>query len=288
MQGMPKGPAEMLRQDEVPIKRILGAEFLALKKMHYNVTPEWQAEIHDEYEKRVSCLVDAVSSRFGNVNNANEKALFSFMSKNLRGTRASFSGDASLISLAIERNKRNTFNCHSSALIFADALTRTGKELSVITMSDHMVLSGNRYVFETTAPPKRSAFPLKNIDFKYPMRQEFDVRALLSITYNACGVMLFKKRMFKESVEEYDKALDISPTYAAALNNKGAALGNLKNLEDALACLDEALRIDPNCSSIWYNEWLLLNELERYDEADECAVMAAEIKVDKLFGALRT
>ena len=54
-----------------------------------------------------------------------------------------------------------------------------------------------------------------------------------------------------ESVESYDKALEITPDIAGIWSSKGIALYFLEKYHEAIDCSNKALEIDPNESGAW-------------------------------------
>jgi tetratricopeptide (TPR) repeat protein len=64
--------------------------------------------------------------------------------------------------------------------------------------------------------------------------------------------------------------LEINPTNANDLLNKGFSLAELAKYKEAIDCYDKALAIDPNYALAWGNKALSLDKLGRHDEAKEC------------------
>lgn len=78
----------------------------------------------------------------------------------------------------------------------------------------------------------------------------------------------------------YDKALAIRPDYAAAHNNRGSALKDLKRHDEALASYDQALAIRPDYAEAHNNRGSALRGLRRYDEALASYERALAIRPD--------
>jgi tetratricopeptide (TPR) repeat protein len=68
---------------------------------------------------------------------------------------------------------------------------------------------------------------------------------------------------YSESIECYDKALELDPRNIMALSNKGAAVANSGNFEEAIKCFEEALKINPNDYNAQNNKKMLLEHLNR-------------------------
>jgi tetratricopeptide (TPR) repeat protein len=80
-----------------------------------------------------------------------------------------------------------------------------------------------------------------------------------------------------KAIECYDKAIERTPEFAAAWNNKGNSLGRLSRYEEALSCLDKAIELDPEFATAWNNKGNSLNSLGRYEEALNCLDEAIEL-----------
>jgi tetratricopeptide (TPR) repeat protein len=82
---------------------------------------------------------------------------------------------------------------------------------------------------------------------------------------------------YEQAIAAYDKALQLRPTYAEALDSKGVALGQQSNWEDALAMFDKATRVNPNYVWAWSNRSAALSKVGRYEEALESADKALRL-----------
>jgi tetratricopeptide (TPR) repeat protein len=84
------------------------------------------------------------------------------------------------------------------------------------------------------------------------------------------GKNFYHNHQFVESIEYFDKVLDIDPSHIDAYYSKGTALNELERYEEAIEYFDKVLDIDPSHSDAWHSKGTALNELERYEEAIEC------------------
>lgn len=91
------------------------------------------------------------------------------------------------------------------------------------------------------------------------------------------GVTLDNSGMYEEAIGCYDKAIEIDPRYAKALNNKGADLLSLDNYDDAIKCFDQAVDIDPYYAEAWNNKGVALGYLGAFEDAIKCFEKAIEI-----------
>src|SRR5690348_194625 len=94
---------------------------------------------------------------------------------------------------------------------------------------------------------------------------------------NNKGLALNKLGKYKEAIEYYDKASEIDPKYVLAFNNIGSALCDLKKYKEAIESFDKALEIDPKHAMAWYNKGTALCNLKKYKEAIEYFDKALEI-----------
>ena len=97
---------------------------------------------------------------------------------------------------------------------------------------------------------------------------------------NNRGAALGNLGRHEEAIASYDKALEIKPDYHAALYNRGAALVNLGRYEEAIASCDKALEIKPDFHEAWNNRGIALGNLGRNEEAIASYDQAIKIKPD--------
>lgn len=67
----------------------------------------------------------------------------------------------------------------------------------------------------------------------------------------------FYKKEYIASIPWYDKALEIKPDYAEALNNKGVSLSYLKKFNESISYFDMALKINPDDALELHNKKLV-------------------------------
>jgi predicted O-linked N-acetylglucosamine transferase (SPINDLY family) len=72
---------------------------------------------------------------------------------------------------------------------------------------------------------------------------------------------------FEDAIASYNKALQIRPQYANALNGRGAALQAIKRFDDALASYEMALAIEPGFIGAHYNRGNVLLQLGKLADA---------------------
>jgi tetratricopeptide (TPR) repeat protein len=84
---------------------------------------------------------------------------------------------------------------------------------------------------------------------------------------NLKGNECYAKGDYSTALDYYDQAINISPNYAKAWNNKGLALHKLRKYQEAIEYFDRALEIDPEFARAWNNKGNVLHSLEKYQEA---------------------
>lgn len=82
----------------------------------------------------------------------------------------------------------------------------------------------------------------------------------------------------EEALACFDKALEMEPSDAAALTNKGSCLVRLGRHDQALICYDRALVSDPKDRVAWSNKAGCLETLGRLDEARRCIEEALRLE----------
>lgn len=70
-----------------------------------------------------------------------------------------------------------------------------------------------------------------------------------------------------KSIEFFDNALNIDKDYVSAWNDKGVALMELDNYQEALKCFEQVIRLEPGDNMAWYNRGYVLLILKEYQEA---------------------
>ncbi|HXX06311.1 MAG TPA: tetratricopeptide repeat protein [Candidatus Bathyarchaeia archaeon] len=87
------------------------------------------------------------------------------------------------------------------------------------------------------------------------------------------------KENYEDAILNYDKAIEINPSFVSAWNNKGIALSRLKRYEDAINCYDKAIAIEPRHANAWYNKAKAYRDMgqSRLDKANEDRTRAAKL-----------
>jgi len=87
------------------------------------------------------------------------------------------------------------------------------------------------------------------------------------------------KENYEDAIVQYDKAIELNPSFTSAWNNKGIALSRLKRYENAINCYDKAIEIDQNHANAWYNKAKAFRDMGQscLDKANEDRTRAAKL-----------
>ena len=91
------------------------------------------------------------------------------------------------------------------------------------------------------------------------------------------GVTRFDQSRYDESLQAYNKVIDINPQNAAAWNNRGIDLGLLGKSDDALQSFLKATTINSSFAEAWFNVGTAYDFFEEYNNAIEAYTRATEI-----------
>ncbi|MEG5171422.1 tetratricopeptide repeat protein, partial [Microcoleus sp. B3-D7] len=96
-------------------------------------------------------------------------------------------------------------------------------------------------------------------------------------TFVGQGGSLANLKRYEEALESCQKAIDLAPEYVNAWVNRGAVLLALKRYEEALESCQKAIDLAPESVDAWVNRGAALNNLERYEEALESCQKALDL-----------
>lgn len=101
-------------------------------------------------------------------------------------------------------------------------------------------------------------------------------------TFLGCGVALANLKRHEEALENCQKAIDLNPKFVEAWALRGRALCELELHEEALESFQEAIDLDPDCTIAWRGRGNVLCDLRRYQEAIVACARAFEIDAKEL------
>lgn len=82
------------------------------------------------------------------------------------------------------------------------------------------------------------------------------------------GIEVAQRGLWREAIYQWERAIEIDPSYAAALNNLAVAYEHEGQLEKARSAYERALGIDPNNAQIRQN-YELFKEINDRSRAEE-------------------
>ncbi len=94
------------------------------------------------------------------------------------------------------------------------------------------------------------------------------------------GILHYDLSRFEDSVEAYQKALEVQPEFPVALSNLANSLGALERFEEAEACVRKALELNPQYPTAWNNLGALLVKQGKFREATETFEKSLELMPD--------
>ncbi len=91
------------------------------------------------------------------------------------------------------------------------------------------------------------------------------------------GLSLYNQEKFSESLDAYEKALQLDPKDSEAWNNKGIDLGLLGRYEDALDAFKNAISLNESYAQAWYNMGVIYDFKGDYYTAVQAYKRATQI-----------
>ncbi len=67
------------------------------------------------------------------------------------------------------------------------------------------------------------------------------------------GMDLYYQERYNESLQAYDRAIDLDPTDYEAWNNRGIDLGIMGRYDEAIASFEQAVGLNQSYAEAWYN-----------------------------------
>jgi tetratricopeptide (TPR) repeat protein len=90
-----------------------------------------------------------------------------------------------------------------------------------------------------------------------------------AIAWSHKGNAFLNLSLYSESLECYNKAIELDPKYANAWGNRGNALGKQGKYDEAIKAYDEAIRLNPILANAWVGKGNVLLDQKKYDDATQ-------------------
>jgi len=101
-----------------------------------------------------------------------------------------------------------------------------------------------------------------------------------SIVMGTLGTALSEQGQLKESIQIFDKAIQLKPDFAEAYNNRGNALEQLGQLDEAIQNYDKAIQLMPDFATAYSNRGVALKRLGQGAAAIKSYDKAIQLKPD--------
>ena len=89
----------------------------------------------------------------------------------------------------------------------------------------------------------------------------------LAEAYNNRGLALYNLEQHQQAIEDFSKAIEMKPEYAAAYNNRGNAYYALDQYEQAEADFNQSLQVNPKYAKAHLNRGLALFQMKKIAES---------------------
>jgi superkiller protein 3 len=91
------------------------------------------------------------------------------------------------------------------------------------------------------------------------------------------GEALFNESRYNESIEAYNKAIELNQSYKDAWHRKGRALRSLEKYNDSIDAYDRAIDLDPNWTWPWSGKANTFYKMAKYNESIMACAKANEL-----------
>ena len=107
-------------------------------------------------------------------------------------------------------------------------------------------------------------FYTKTISFTERLRFKSDFIAGI---YNNRGAAYYELNKHEKAIEDYNKAIELSPEYATAYNNRGAAYYELNKHEEAIEDYNKAIELNPDGAGAYTNRGIACLNIGIYKDS---------------------
>lgn len=145
----------------------------------------------------------------------------------------------------------------------------------------------NREIVQVKKPEKKK-FGRKSIDLLPDSQKQVTIPAKANeleqnpITYFNLGVDLYRHREIPESIQAYQKVIELDPTYVEAYNNLGIIYQDIGDFDKALKAYQKAIEVNPKYEKAYNNLGILLFLNNHNEESIQAFQKAIEINAGNI------
>ena len=93
-----------------------------------------------------------------------------------------------------------------------------------------------------------------------------NLNAISATLLYVSALSYFRLGKFPESLAQFNRLLELQPNHVAALNERAAVLGTLKQYDAALLSVETAIALDPRYAEAHLNKAILCSQVRRYGD----------------------
>jgi tetratricopeptide (TPR) repeat protein len=98
-----------------------------------------------------------------------------------------------------------------------------------------------------------------------------------SIDWFIKGYTLYQEEKFSDSLDAYNKALELNPKDSEAWNNRGIDLGLLSKYDEALSSFEKAVSLNESYAEAWFNMGVIYDIKGDYPTAVQAYKKATQV-----------
>ena len=89
----------------------------------------------------------------------------------------------------------------------------------------------------------------------------------IPLIYNILGMVQIRLNIFEDSIQNFNRAIELDPNYVEAYNNLGSVMNHLGRFEEAISNYNKAIKLKPEYANAYNNLAGALNDLGRFEDA---------------------
>jgi hypothetical protein len=159
------------------------------------------------------------------------------------------------------------------ALRIVDELNKSKIRYIVVSTTD--AGEGNKDIYQFII---KNYFRINQNYFKWTIYELDSIGQHNASDWTQRGISFGTQGMYNESVQAFEKALDLRPDYGPAWINKGLAFFKLEKYNESLQAYSNAIEINPNNADAWNGKAIALYKMDQYEDALKASSRALEIE----------